>query len=134
MDRIVCTIVSADETSREIGEVDLQTALQAFRSFPWQEQISKVEQAGCYPTLSLGAGPRGEDGYLNVAASLEPNAFMVMIATYKPGTVLGFIPKRKEAFLDLEPVEKGKVEKCLRTFFELPQRRLFDWIQQQNEP
>ena len=133
MKDIDCTLVSADESCERLGSVDLAAAVDAFRSFPWQEEVAKVDETGCFPAMSLGAGPNGKGGYMNITGC-EDGAFSVMVETYKRVAFLGFIPWKKSAFRELEPLDAQGAEDCIRQLFELPQEMLFDWIKKQGEP
>ena len=133
MDDIHCTIVDADESSRKLHRVSLQAALEAFQSFPWDEEVTKaVNKTGCFPTISLGAGRRGEKGYMNIIGS-EDGEFSVMVETYKPTTILGLIPWKKKAYRMIEPLDRKKAESCLRMFFGSEQQEFFEWIENQEE-
>ena len=133
MDNVHATLVSANESSIDLGAVDLPKALEVFHDFPWEEEVASAEETGCFPTLSLGAGPRAENGYLNITGC-EDGIFMVMVETYRRGTILGFIPRKRTAFRDIEPADKPTAEDCLRKFFELPQQDLFEWIETTGRP
>ena len=49
-----------EETAEERGEVSLEQAIEAFRAFPWQQQLAEAKRLQLYnPTLSLNDGRDG---------------------------------------------------------------------------
>lgn len=128
MKNIECTMVFADESNKDLGQVDLATALDTFRSFPWAEEIKKADKTGCYPTISFAAMPISKKSeYLNVSG-LEKGTYSIMIEAFIPGTMLGFIPKTKVAFLDIDGLNPSPTEELINQIYKLPQQELFEWI------
>lgn len=132
MKNIECIIVFADESSKNLGEVELSTAISTFRSFPWEEELVKAEQSGCYPTISFGAVPHNKSSeYVNISG-LGQNLFSVMIEAFIPGTILGFIPWKKSAFLDIDGLTAFRVEEFIGKIYKFSQQNLFEWIKGYN--
>lgn len=128
MKKIECTLIFADESSHNLGIVDLPTALKTFRDFPWQEEMSKVDVSGCIPTISFGVVPLGKQSdYLNISC-METGVYAISMEAIRPGRILGLIPIRKSASYDKDEVDALSTEATLKQFFTLPGESLAGWI------
>jgi|GEM_PF-6686146 len=129
MKNIDCWIVHADETQKKLGQIDLADGLGTFRSFPWEREVNKVEQTGCFPVISFGVTPISKSSeYLNITG-LEQKEFSVMIEAFIPTTLFGFIPRTKSAYHNIDGLNVSRVNEFIKQFYSLSQQDLFEWIE-----
>lgn len=128
MKKIEGTWVFADESNKDLGQIDLAAALTAFRSFPWAREFQKAGGTGCYPSVSFSAVPVGKHAeYLNISI-LEEGVYTLMIEAFTPGKLLGLIPRHTSACLDADEVKATRVEDFIKKLYTLPQESLYAWI------
>lgn len=129
MKNITGYVVSASESAADLGPLELPEALSAFEEYPWTEELSKVEQTGCFPTLSFGA-PDDHDSYINITPN-EVGSFMTCTeAIMRPG--LAGILFHKAAYRETGDASDDQVREQIEQFFDLECHELFDRIKQES--
>ena len=129
MRNITGYVVSANESYADLGVIDLSKALSAFAEFPWAEEVAKVEQTGCYPTLSFAA-PEDHDSYIKITPN-EDGTFWTFTEAIPRAGLLGIL-FRKTAYRDINDVTEERVRHQIEQFFQLECHELFDAIRQED--
>lgn len=128
MKKISVYSIDANENSKKYENINLSEAIKLLKSFPWEDELVRAEETGCYATVSFGASPlNSHSEYVNIS-SLESNKYNVIIEAFSKRTLLGFIPKWKSAFLDINAAPEITVEEFIIQLYKLPQNELYNWI------
>jgi hypothetical protein len=112
----------ADLETSDLGGLDLDGALAAFESFPWDEQVRfsaelDAEGKDCvFPDLTF----RVDRWHLVVAATEEPGAFRIEVCAPQAAKLLGLIPRERARFYEFPRVDEAGVREMLRVFFQEP--------------
>jgi hypothetical protein len=109
-----------DDIGEERGAVDLEQAIEAFRAFPWEDQMTEAKELQiCSPSLFL---KDSNDGSLFFASILlvDKLDFMLFLETeedVEAWTLFGKRWKKKPALYDSTGHDAQKVEAAIRAFF-----------------
>lgn len=120
----------ADLETSDLGELDLDGALAAFGSFPWDEQIrfsAELDSEGkdcVFSDLTFRAGR----WHLVVAATEEPGAFRIEVCVPQAGRLFGLIPRERARFYEFPSVGEGGVWEMLRVFFQEPHESQYTYF------
>jgi hypothetical protein len=120
-----------EDKVEERGEVSLHEAIEAFRTFPWQQQLAEANRLQiCNPTLFLR---NTEDGSLFFASlMLKPEIdFQLYFETEEETEERAFLGKRKVkewVAYDLTGHKPKEVEAAIQAFCDSDKEKLKDII------
>jgi hypothetical protein len=109
-----------DDITEERGAVDVIQAIEAFRAFPWEEQLAEAKELQiCSPSLFL---KDSDDGSVFFASILlvDKLDFMLFLETeedFEGWTLFGKRWKKKRVIYDSTGHDTQKVEAAIRAFF-----------------
>lgn len=120
-----------EDTAEEHGEVSLQQAIEAFRAFPWQQQLAEAMRLQiCNPTLFLNDSGDGSSFFASLMLKPEID-FQLYFETEEKTEERAFFGKRqiKEwVAYDSSGHKAEEVETAIRALYAGDKERLKDLI------
>lgn len=109
-----------DDIVEERGAVDVEQAIEAFRAFPWEEQLAEAKELQiCSPSLFLKDSNDGSVFFASILL-VDKLDFMLFFETkedVEAWTLFGKRWKKKPAIYDSTGHDAQKIEKAIRAFF-----------------
>jgi hypothetical protein len=124
-----------DGTAEERGTASLQQALDAFRAFPWDEQLHQANELQiCAPTLFLKKSDGASVFFVSIMEG-EKLDFMLYLETTEEVERWGLFGKRKRkkaVIYDSIGHARQGVEEAIRAYYADDKKRLREIIQARN--
>jgi hypothetical protein len=109
-----------EDTAEERGMASLQQDIDAFRTFPWQDQLAEANKLQlCSPTLFLKDSDDGSVFFVSIMLvnKLDFMLFYEIVEGYEGWTLFGKRKKKKGIIYDSTGHDSKQVEFAIKTYY-----------------